>query len=361
MRAGSPTPCSTSIYCGCPPSAPWRRAGFWDSGWASAPSLLCFARGFGLSAFKSGQLTFAAALGALTMKFAAKPICARLVSGPCFWAMPSSRAWQRSRCFARTRLTRAVLLIAILPLAAVHQHQHAGLCRHRSAAHEPGHQFPPRRARRLSLSAGVATGAIILHLTMAGRRSLGGDGLRARVPGRRCLRHAVGAGLPALRAMPAPRSVGMCRRLRSGSWRGSSTSGRLASARMDDSGDLTILLPAKQASLVSHSQTTITRQPARSRLARASTHDVSGELWLPIVEISARTPFQKGSLGAGARSTHAQRLRSALRTGYRAARRGSPRGESVGRAKGMKRFPYRQRATVDTVDAGQGTRCLRGI
>ena len=29
----------------------------------------------------------------------------------------------------------------LLPLAAVHQHQHAGLCRHRPAAHEPGHQL----------------------------------------------------------------------------------------------------------------------------------------------------------------------------------------------------------------------------
>ena len=33
--------------------------------------------GFGLNAFQSGQLTFAAALGALTMKFAAKPILRR--------------------------------------------------------------------------------------------------------------------------------------------------------------------------------------------------------------------------------------------------------------------------------------------
>ena len=38
--------------------------------------------GFGLNAFQSGQLTFAAALGALTMKFAAKPDPAPLRLSP---------------------------------------------------------------------------------------------------------------------------------------------------------------------------------------------------------------------------------------------------------------------------------------
>ena len=92
----------------------------------------------------------------------------------------------------------------LLPLAAVHQHQHAGLCRHRSAAHEPGHQL---RQHGAAAVAERGRGNRRHHPARddgsAGRRGLGGDGLRARVPGRRCLRHAVGAGLSAAcRAMP---------------------------------------------------------------------------------------------------------------------------------------------------------------
>ena len=65
-------------------------------------------------------------------------------------------------------------------------------------------------AQQLSLSAGVATGAIILHVTMAARGggALAAADFAARVPGRRRLRHAVGAGLSAAAAQtPAPRSA----------------------------------------------------------------------------------------------------------------------------------------------------------
>ena len=130
--------------------------------------------GFGLSAFDSGQLTFAAALGALTMKLAAKPILRRFGFRRVLLATP---------CSARLSLAAIALFRPdtphaadpggaadrrLLPLAAVHQHQHAGLCRHRPAAHEPGHELRqhgaaavPQRRR--------GTGAILLHLTMAAR------------------------------------------------------------------------------------------------------------------------------------------------------------------------------------------------
>ena len=108
--------------------------------------------GFDLTPFQSGLITFTSALGSMFMKAAVASVlkrlgyrnvllynslissvflvaCATFVPGMPFWAMI------------------AILLVRrLLPLAAIHQHQHHRLCGDRSAADEPGHRAGRRRA-----------------------------------------------------------------------------------------------------------------------------------------------------------------------------------------------------------------------
>ena len=107
--------------------------------------------GFGLSPFQSGLITFTSALGSMFMKAAVASVlkrfgyrnvllynslissvflaaCASFVPGMPFAAMI------------------AILLVRrLLPLAAIHQHQHHRLCRDRAAADEPRHRAGRRR------------------------------------------------------------------------------------------------------------------------------------------------------------------------------------------------------------------------
>ncbi len=137
--------------------------------------------GFGLSAFESGQLTFAAALGALTMKLVAKPILRRfgfrrvlignaLLSGLSLGAI----------ALFRPETSHAVILAVLLTGGFFRSLQFTSINTLGYADIDPQRMSRATSfssmAQQLSLSAGVASGAIILHLTMAAR---GGGALLA--------------------------------------------------------------------------------------------------------------------------------------------------------------------------------------
>ena len=129
---------------------------------------------FGLSAFGSGQLTFAAALGALTMKLAARPILRRfgfrrvLLTNALFSALSLS-AIALFRPDTPALLILLVLLIGgffrSLQFTSINTLGYADIDRpHMSRATSFSSM-----AQQLSLSVGVGTGALLLHLTMAAR------------------------------------------------------------------------------------------------------------------------------------------------------------------------------------------------
>ena len=168
--------------------------------------------GFGLSAFGSGQLTFAAALGALTMKLAARPILRRfgfrrvllanaLLSGLSLGAIALFRP------DTPHLLILAVLLIGgffrSLQFTSINTLGYADIDRQRMSRATSFSSM----AQQLSLSVGVGTGALLLHLTMSARGggALQSERLRAGVRRGRRLRGTVGAGL-----RPAARRCG-CR------------------------------------------------------------------------------------------------------------------------------------------------------
>ena len=138
--------------------------------------------GFGLSPFNSGLLTFAAAAGAMLMKLTAGPIL-KLFG---FKRVLMANALIGAVFIARDRPVHATHAASLdpgraagrrlLPLAPVHQHQHARLRRHRARPDEPGDQLRFSMMQQLSLSIGVGTGALLLHLTVAAR---GGEHLAA--------------------------------------------------------------------------------------------------------------------------------------------------------------------------------------
>ncbi len=137
--------------------------------------------GFGLSAFDSGQLTFAAALGALTMKLAAKPILRRFG----FKRVLVTNAVLSSVSLAAIALFRpdtphllilVVLLVGgffrSLQFTSVNTLGYADIDRqHMSRA-----TSFTSMAQQLSLSVGVGSGALLLHATMTAR---GGSVLHA--------------------------------------------------------------------------------------------------------------------------------------------------------------------------------------
>jgi EmrB/QacA subfamily drug resistance transporter len=137
--------------------------------------------GFGLSAFESGQLTFAAALGALTMKLAAKPILRRfgfrrVLLANALLSGLSLAAIALFRPDTPHALILAVLLVGgffrSLQFTSINTLGYADIDQQRLSR---ATSFASM-AQQLSLSAGVAIGAIVLHATMAAR---GGDALAA--------------------------------------------------------------------------------------------------------------------------------------------------------------------------------------
>ena len=108
--------------------------------------------GFDLTPFQSGLITFTSALGSMFMKAAVASVLKRLrLSQRAALQQPhQQRLPRRLRDF---RARHAVLgddrdpaLRRLLPLAAIHQHQHHRLCRDRAAADEPRHRADRRRA-----------------------------------------------------------------------------------------------------------------------------------------------------------------------------------------------------------------------
>ena len=137
--------------------------------------------GFGLSAFESGQLTFAAALGALSMKLVAKPILRRhgfrrvLLINAALSAVSLGAI-----ALFRPDTPHAVILAVLLIGGFFRSLQFTSINTLGYADIEPQRMSRATSfasmAQQLSLSAGVATGAILLHLTMAAR---GGGALLA--------------------------------------------------------------------------------------------------------------------------------------------------------------------------------------
>ena len=108
--------------------------------------------GFGLSPFESGSLTFAAAAGAMAMKFTASTILRRwgfrrvlIFNGVLSAAFLASYGLIGVGHAARAD-PRGLAGRRLFPLARIHRAQRARLRRHRSGAHEPRHQLRQRRA-----------------------------------------------------------------------------------------------------------------------------------------------------------------------------------------------------------------------
>ncbi len=113
--------------------------------------------GFGMSPFQSGLITFATAIGAMTMKVAAVTILRRfrLPHRPrrqryhqlgIFGSLRDLHANHSGRGYGRPVIGRR-----FLPLAPVHLHQHNCLCRGGNRPGEPGHVVGQRRSTTLDL------------------------------------------------------------------------------------------------------------------------------------------------------------------------------------------------------------------
>jgi MFS family permease len=135
--------------------------------------------GFGLSAFRSGLLTFSAALGAIAMKVAAAPVLRRFG----FKRVLVGNAVLGATFLAATGLFRpdtphGLILAVLLAGGFFRSLQFTSL---NTIAYA---DIPPERlsratsfasvAQQLSLSAGVALGALALHLAASGRHGGGG-------------------------------------------------------------------------------------------------------------------------------------------------------------------------------------------
>ena len=128
--------------------------------------------GFGLTPFASGMITFAGAAGAMTMKLTAAPIlrwlgfrsvllvntvvCAVFMASYGFFG-PTTPHLRDHRDAAGRRL---------LPLAPVHEPEHARLRGDRRALDEPRDDARLASAQQLSLTFGVGLGALLLHATL---------------------------------------------------------------------------------------------------------------------------------------------------------------------------------------------------
>ena len=137
--------------------------------------------GFGLNAFQSGQLTFAAALGALSMKLVAKPILRRFGFRRVLLANAALSAVSLAAiALFRPDTPHAVVLVVLLIGGFFRSLQFTSINTLGYADIDPQRMSRATSfasmAQQLSLSAGVATGAILLHLTMAAR---GGGALQA--------------------------------------------------------------------------------------------------------------------------------------------------------------------------------------
>ena len=108
--------------------------------------------GFGLTPFQSGMLTFSTAVGAIAMKTTAAPILRRfgfkqvLVINARGERHLHRRAGDVHADHAAWPDPSPAVSRRLLQVAAIHQHQHARLCRHRASGDERGDELCQRRA-----------------------------------------------------------------------------------------------------------------------------------------------------------------------------------------------------------------------
>ena len=163
--------------------------------------------GFGKTPFQSGLITFTSAMGAMGMKLAAVTLLRRFGFRTILVVNALISAGFLATCATFTQTTPIEIILdfaasrRLLPLAAIHQHQHHCLCRHRPGAHEPGDVAGQRRpaivalVRRRRWRAGRAA-----HRAVARRRTAGGRRLSACISGRRGDLGVVGTNLRAIAA-----------------------------------------------------------------------------------------------------------------------------------------------------------------
>lgn len=165
---------------------------------------------FGLSPFQSGLITFASAMGALTMKLTAAPILRRLG----FKRVLIGNAFVSALSLAAVALfqpgTSHVLLFAVLLVGGFFRSlQFTSLNTLAYAEIEPERMSRATSfasmAQQLALSVGVGTGALVLHLTDLGR---GGGKLEAADFTPAFLLVGVLAALSSLAFLRLPRDAG---------------------------------------------------------------------------------------------------------------------------------------------------------
>ena len=149
--------------------------------------------GFGMTPFQSGLITFATAVGAMSMKMGDgdDPAPLRLPQHPAGQRADQRGLPRRLRLLHRGNAGvadgGAAVRRRLLPLAAVHQHQHARLCRRRTGARSAA---PPRwsasrsswRSRPASRSARLA---VDITVRITRRAELARRRLPAGLPGGR--------------------------------------------------------------------------------------------------------------------------------------------------------------------------------
>ncbi len=183
--------------------------------------------GFGLSPFESGSLTFAAAAGAMAMKFTASTILRH-------WGFRRvlifngvlSAAFLASYGLIGSGTPHALILDGLaggrlFPLARIHRAQRARLRRHRSGPNEPRHQLRQRRAadvgrRRRRARRGLGS----IHPVHARRRPAGSARHGVEFLRRRARLAVLGCVLLAARAGRGRGGLGAARRRAAGRGRG---------------------------------------------------------------------------------------------------------------------------------------------
>jgi len=129
--------------------------------------------GFGLSPFHSGLITFSAAAGALTMKFAASRIINRFGFRPVLVGTALIGAVSIAACATFTPATPPALIIVVLLIGGFFRSlQLTSINAVAYADVEPARMSRATSlastGQQLSLSVGVGTAALILHLTTGG-------------------------------------------------------------------------------------------------------------------------------------------------------------------------------------------------
>ena len=189
-------------------------------GIGAAPFLLplYFQLGFGMTALQSGLLTFATAVGAIAMKTTAAPIIRRIgFKQILVWNAVLTAAFTAASALF-TAVTPAAVILAVLLVGGFFKSlQFTAI---NSIAYADIEEKDMSKAtsfasvaQQLSMSAGVATGALVLEIERMGREdpSRRGERFPAGLPHRGCARGTFGARLhapaEARRLQPLPKGA----------------------------------------------------------------------------------------------------------------------------------------------------------